>query len=305
MRNALRPALAAAALPWLLALATPALRAAPGPAGAAGVAMPVSFEAVLALEARAPDYRAAYGAAPSQFSSLWLPPGDAPAPVLVLVHGGCWLVDYDAGHIAPLAARLAADGFAVWVPEYRRVGEAGGGWPGTAQDLLASLAQLAALDEARLDRGNLLLAGHSAGGQLALWLAARGAAQWPPSLVPRAVVGLAPIADLAAYARGGNSCEAVTSRFLGGMPETVPQVYAAASPAALRSRLATLLLRGSDDPIVGAGQPASMAGRLLVTQRELAGAGHFDWIHPGTAAYADLLPALRRLAGWFDAPGKP
>ena len=99
------------------------------------VPMPVEFGAILALEASAPAERIAYGSSPSQHATLWLPEAAEAAAVVVLLHGGCWLSDYSAPHVFPLAAQLTRDGFAVWVPEYRRVGEAGGGWPGTFADV--------------------------------------------------------------------------------------------------------------------------------------------------------------------------
>jgi acetyl esterase/lipase len=253
--------------------------------------MPVSFTEVLALEARAPDLSLRYGSEAPQTAALWLPPAriGGPAPVLVLVHGGCWLSDYSAAHVYPLAAELASDGYAVYVPEYRRVGESGGGWPGTPADLVSSLDALAELDDPRLALSRTLLLGHSAGGHLALWLAARDPALVTPPLKILGAVGLAPITDLAAYARGANSCQAVTERFMGASPEDAPQVYAQASPASLPQRVPLRLLRGSEDPIVG---PEQLRAMREVHASELEAAGHFDWIHPQTRAYDRLLDTL-------------
>ncbi len=262
--------------------------------GRVEVEMPVAFSDVLALDTRAPDLRVSYGTHPSQNATLWLPPGqDRQArPLLVLVHGGCWLEQYSAGHVFPLAQRLARDGYAVWVPEYRRVGEKGGGWPGTAADIVRSLDALVDVAEPRIDLDKAIVLGHSAGGHLALWLAARDPALLPEGLELIGAIGLAPITDLAAYARGGNSCEAVTPRFLGGAPEELPELYRQASPSEQPLRVPTMVLRGSLDNIVGAAQAEAMTGARLL---ELPGAAHFDWVHPGTGAYGVLKESI------FDA----
>lgn len=258
------------------------------------VTMPVSFADVEALPAAAAMAEHRYGDAPSQFARLWLP---APAveagekfPVIVLVHGGCWLQHFDLTHVAPLATALAARGFAVWVPEYRRVGEPGGGWPGTGTDIAAAIAALPSVQGADLQR--VLLAGHSAGGQLALWAASQAGEFAATGVMLQGVVGLAAITDLEIYARGGNSCEAVTAQFMGGTPEEVPENYRAASPASLGLQLPTILLHGSADPLVSPSQALAIEGAEVIT---LEGAGHFDLIHPGTEAFAALAAALGSL----------
>ena len=254
--------------------------------------MPVSFDEVLALEASAPSEEFRYGSEPSQTASLWLPPGQGTFPVIVLIHGGCWLAEYSAPHIYPLAARLAQDGYAVFVPEYRRVGELGGGWPGTGADLVRAVDELAGSGHPRLALERTIFVGHSAGGHLALWLAARERELYRPPLTPVAVLGLAAITDLEAYARGENSCEVVTQEFMGGMPSDVPERYAAASPARLPLHVPVALLRGAQDSIVAREQVQALGAARSI---ELEGAGHFDWVHPDTQAYPILRDALFEL----------
>lgn len=252
--------------------------------------MPVSFSDVLALSAPAATEVLRYGTADSNTAGLWLPPGQQDAyPVVVLIHGGCWLEEYSAAHIYPLAARLAQDGYAVYVPEYRRVGEDGGGWPGTAADLVRAVDYLTQIEHPRLSLQRTILAGHSAGGHLALWLAARDASLFRPPLRIVGAVGIAAITDLEAYARGTNSCETVTPRFMGGTPEDVPDRYAAASPARLPQPVPVTLLRGLADEIVAADQTRALPSAAV---RELPGVGHFDWVHPQTPAYRELRDAL-------------
>jgi len=257
------------------------------------------FAEVAGLAASAPDETVRYGEAPSKFAELWLPAGgDGPHPVVILVHGGCWLAEYDLAHVRPLAAALAQAGYATWSLEYRRVGEAGGGWPGTFEDVAAAVDFLARRPDSRLDPDRIVLAGHSAGGHLALWAAAR--ARLPANarptggepFVPRGAIGLAAITDLAAYAAGGNSCQQVTPRLMGGMPDEQPARYAQASPAALGAAVPTVLLQGGEDRIVPREQAAALAGARVESLPE---AGHFDVVHPGTPAFARILVALDEL----------
>jgi acetyl esterase/lipase len=267
----------------------------PGGQGGAAVTqvdMPVSYDQVLAAPSRAPDAEMAYGDSPSQRVLVWRAQGVAGrAPVVILLHGGCWLAQYGVEHVAPLATALAASGYAVWAPEYRRVGEEGGGWPGTFDDVTGAIQLLEDTDDPALDRGRSVLVGHSAGGHLALWAGATGALE---PLAPRGVVGLAAITDLAAsYARGGGGCAPAAPQLMGGTPGEQPERYAQASPAALPTPVPVVLLQGSADPIV----PLSQASALSTADLQVVpGAGHFDMIHPGTAAFPALLQALRRLA---------
>lgn len=257
----------------------------------ADVPMPVSFSSVLELKARKPDLVTRYGSAPSQTAALWMPPlrTRGPVPVIFLVHGGCWLSDYSADHIYPLAAKLAADGYAVWVPEYRRVGEPGGGWPGSAADMTLALDALAELDNPRLALSRTVVMGHSAGGHLGLWLAARDPALVRPPVRIVAAIGLAAITDLKAYSRGGNSCEAVTRSFMGSSAEEDPRAYEQASPSSLETQVPVRLLRGAADGIVG---PEQVTAMRRASTMEVPNVGHFDWVHPQTQAYDRVVDAV-------------
>lgn len=158
-----------------------------------------------------PDLRIPYGADSLHFGELWLPAGAGPHPVVVLIHGGCWLAALPGAELVAYAAQaLKAQGFAVWNVEYRRVGHAGGGYPGTFQDVAKAADLLPALAPAhRLDLSRVIAAGHSAGGHLALWLALRKNIPNSSELYSatplniHAVVSLAGIGDLKFFEKAG------------------------------------------------------------------------------------------------------
>lgn len=267
---------------------------------------PITWAEVQALPLPPAGAIRAYGAAPQQVGEWFAPSARAgAAPVAVILHGGCWLNAFDATYQRHLAAALQARGWAVWLPEYRRLGDEGGGWPGTLQDVGAAIDHLRVLAtqqpaDAPLDLARLIVIGHSAGGQLALWSATRDRLApplaAPAPLMPRGVVGLAAITDLAEYRIGpANSCHASVDRLLGGAPAAQPARYAATSP---RERLPlgvpVLLIQGVQDLIVApegvqAFTEAARAAGDAVMLAELPG-GHFDVALP----QADVLATFER-----------
>jgi acetyl esterase/lipase len=142
----------------------------------------------------------AYGPGPSQVGELYLPGGYGPFPIVVLLHGGFWTALFDRRVMTRLADDLVKMGFAVWNVEYRRIGEADVGWPDTFTDVAAAVDALVWL-EPRLDLVRVAVVGHSAGGHLAAWVAARSglpthAPGADPVVEPRAAVSLAGVLDL-------------------------------------------------------------------------------------------------------------
>jgi acetyl esterase/lipase len=249
----------------------------------------------------------AYGPGSDRFGELWRPTGAGPWPVAVLLHGGFWRWDRTLALMGPLAADLARRGFAVWNLEYRRVGQPGGGWPGTLEDVAAGLDHLTRLAaRERLDLDRLVVAGHSAGGQLALWSAARpgleaGAPGAGPRVVPGLVVSLAGVCDLHAGARTGIG-EGAVAAFLGAGPDQAPERYRLASPLSrLPLGVPQLLLHGDADPRVPVGQSRAYAAAASaagdpVELLELAGIDHMTVIDPTSAAWAEVVRQLRRWA---------
>jgi acetyl esterase/lipase len=246
-----------------------------------------------------------YGDHPDQVANLHLPaPGDVPRPVVVLVHGGFWRDRWDRTLMTPLACDLAARGVAAWNVEYRRVDQEGGGWPGTLHDMAAAMDILA--DIAEISPRSVVVVGHSAGGHLALWAAARhrlppGVPGTSPRVRPVGVVAQAGVCDLARAALdalGGGAVEA----FMGGPPEQVPDRYAAASAAALLPLgVNQLLVHGTRDDIVplsqshGYAEAARKAGDPVHVIE--ADADHFDVIDPAHEAWVAVIERLPRLAG--------
>ena len=225
---------------------------------------------------------------PPQYGFLAVPPGEGPHPVIVFIHGGFWRNAFDTMLADPQAADAVARGYATWNIEYRRVGDAEGGYPGTLLDVAAAIDHLATLaDEHRLDLGRVAVVGHSAGGHLALWAGQRaniadGAPGADPVVVPRLVVGQAPVADLANNLDLGGG--AVVG-LMGATPDEQPDRYDAADPARLLPVVVgQLIVQGGADAIVPpdravAYEATASAGEQLEV-RIFDGADHFDVIDP-------------------------
>jgi acetyl esterase/lipase len=280
---------------------------------------------VLTRPAPPPDLILRYGPGENHVADLRLPePGQAGqlaggrgVPLVLFLHGGFWRASYDRIHTGPLATALAAEGFAVCAPEYRRTGQPGGGWPGTFDDVAAAVDVLPELASAAtggiVDPGRVLFGGHSAGGHLALWAAARHrlprTAPWH-SEAPRCagVVALAAVSDLAdCYQR--RLGKGAVADLLGGGPGTRPDRYAVTDPTVLiPAGVRVRLVHGSDDDVV----PCQMSLEYAVRARavgddaactELPGTGHFAVIDPLSDAWEQVVAAFRELCGPEGASG--
>ncbi|WP_223787383.1 alpha/beta hydrolase family protein [Marinicella meishanensis] len=243
----------------------------------------VSFQSVTAWFHRQADAQVSYGPHPLQFGWLWQVDQSSNKPLVVIVHGGCWLNAFGVDHTFAMATALTAQGHPVWSLEYRRSGDPGGGWPGSLADVKLALSNLHALKPHGIDPDSLVLMGHSAGGHLALLAAAD-----LPQLPIKQVIGLAAITDISRYALGDNSCQQATTQFMGGLPHEQPEAYHQANVLYRNLPAVTLLLQGDADRIV----PVLQAQLHGVKSELVSGAGHFDWIHPDSAAFQVLLRHL-------------
>ncbi len=261
----------------------------------------------------------AYGDQPSQFGELTLPTGNGRCGVVVIVHGGFWRTRYGLELGRPLAADLVGAGVAVWNVEYRRVGRgplrrsaAGGGWPETAEDVAAAVDALSGPVQAgaggRLDLDRVVAVGHSAGGQLAGWLAARpglpaGTPGAGPRVSLRGVIAQAGVLDLVEAARlnlGGGAIQA----FLGGEPADRREAYDLASPTArVRAQggfgIPVVCVHGTSDANV----PISQSERFVAAATAVGGdarlhsfdGDHFALIDPGSPAWRTCREEALRL----------
>lgn len=262
---------------------------------------------LLAIPPTPADYKICYGNYPYQFGELRLPEGAGPHPVLIIIHGGCWLAEYDLQHISPLATELTKAGFATWSLEYRRLGNEGGGWPGTFQDVALGADFIKEIAKKHpLDLKRIIALGHSAGGHLVLWLAARPRLPKESLLYksdPLALQGVISLAGIADLSRPEFQvvCGNVVPELMGGKPSDFPERYAQGSPRELLPlHVPQILIQGAKDPTVSLSSAedyyatAKASGdkvRLVVIQE----AGHFELVIPFTSAWPEVRKAVLSL----------
>ncbi|GGF98239.1 esterase [Rhodococcoides trifolii] len=256
--------------------------------------------------------RIRYGADPSQFGDLYLPHTGSSLPVVVMIHGGGWLQKYDLDYTGLLAQSLVRSGIAVWNIEYRRVGGTGG-WPMTLADVddatEALPTRVQAQSGGRLDLDRVHVAGHSAGGHLAAWLAGRhtfgpGAPGANPSVRIHGATTMAGVFDLMLAVTNGK--DQFLRGLLGGGPDEVPDRYRIASPIDhLPIGLPLTAFHGEADRTVSVRQSlnyVAAATRLgdPATVRVIQSAGHGELADPRSPAWemvrGHIVEALRTRA---------
>ncbi|HEY7183062.1 MAG TPA: alpha/beta fold hydrolase [Blastocatellia bacterium] len=256
---------------------------------------------ILTRAVKPADHRISYGPDEFQFGELRLPKGakdakeDGPYPVAIVIHGGCWMAEYGLSYMGHLSAALTEAGVATWSVEYRRVGNSGGGWPGTFEDVSRAADHLRKIsNQYHLDLDRVIAVGHSAGGQLALWLAARkilpkDSPVYSADPLPlRGVVSLAGVTDLR---RSGTACDANVPQLMGGSARDKTAIYDQASPINLLPLgVPSAIVQGASDTII----PLEMAkeyadaakkkgdnAKLVVIEK----AGHFEIVDPQSFAW--------------------
>ena len=250
-----------------------------------------------------PDATIAYGPDQMQKVDVWRPAGKGPFPVVVMVHGGCWTTSIaDRSLMNWVADDLRKDGIAVWNIDYRGVDRAGGGYPGTFEDAAkatdALSANAATFD---LDTRRIVAIGHSAGGHLALWLAARAKLAPASPLYSRAplridhVISLGGLPDLeATAATPANGCGTeVVTKLVGTPSPARADVYADTSvPRLLPLGIAQDLVNGREDRIIPFPfatdyvAKARTAGDTVVLHT-IPATGHVELVAPETPAWAE------------------
>ena len=254
----------------------------------------VPYSALGVLPTSEADEQFSYGDDPLQTIYTWHGRLSANAmyadKALIFIHGGCWLNAYGYEHAKGMYHALAELGMGVYVTEYRRVGDEGGGWPGSLDDVTQAISTALKRIENEGRYTNIYIAGHSAGGHLALLAAQRlssSSLNLSRANIKR-IIGLAAITDIQSYAMGHNSCQSATAKFMNGTPEDVPTAYQRATPRPTHGSLPITLLQGDADSIV----PARHAVLSGTNQKIIKNGGHFDWLHPESTSFDALLEVI-------------
>jgi acetyl esterase/lipase len=265
-----------------------------------------------------------YGSDALQFGELRVPTGPGPFPVAILVHGGCWKARLrqappeatSPALLRPLSAALAEAGVATWSVEYRRMGNPGGGWPGSyldlgnAADFLKTLAR-----NHPLDLSKVIVIGHSSGGQLAMWLGSRHKLSPKSPLFQDSPLPILGILDLdgppdlvTASDWDQTACgEPVVKEFMGGSPEQVADRYHDGSAASLLPLgIRQVLLYSAKTEFMAKDEQkwaiqflaykdkATQAGDIVDVD-QLTQAGHFDGLNPRSKSWPEVLAKVRSL----------
>lgn len=259
-----------------------------------------------------PTTTISYGESALKVVDLWLPDGDGPHPVVLMVHGGCWQSDIADRRIMNwIADDLRRRGIAVWNVDYRGVDRPGGGYPGTFLDVAEAADALR--DHAqryRLDVSNVVAVGHSAGGHLALWLAARktlpvGTLFNRSPLPIAAAVSLGGLQDLELAERPpGSGCGTeVIARLIGrGVSARRDPMANVSVPRMAPLGIPQALVNGEQDRIIPAFFAEDYAGKMRaagdeVRVRMIDRTGHVELIAPETGAWAAAVAEIERLLG--------
>lgn len=259
---------------------------------------------VLAVPFKKKVRHISYGTGPSQFGELYLPKTKSPHPVVIVLHGGCWMTMATLNFMAPFCIDLASRGYAVWNLEYTRIGEEGGGWPGTFQDVADGIDHLRILEkEYALNLKNIVIVGHSSGGHLALWAAGRKnlnkeSVLYQPNPLPiHGAVNIAGTGILKAFETMDEKVcgQKVISPLINGTH------YEEGCPS-------HLLPLGAHQVLIGGTQDEAVPVSLMQKYEKLAKkagdnirfveikeSGHFEFVVPGTPAHKNTVAEIEKV----------
>ncbi|MFN0110315.1 MAG: alpha/beta hydrolase family protein [Blastocatellia bacterium] len=264
---------------------------------------------ILIRPAPAADQRISYGSNEFQFGDLRVPKTAGKHPVAIVIHGGCWMAQYGLGYMGHLSAALTEAGFATWNIEYRRVGNPGGGWPGTFEDAAKAADYLREIaDKHSLDLNRVIAVGHSAGGHLALLLGARPQFKKDNPLYsanPLKLQGVVSLAGITDLRRTGTACDKEVIQFTGGEVKDKATIYDQASPINLLPLgVKQKIVQGQADTII---PPAMAADYLAAVQKKkdsnvelisVKDADHFSIVDPKSSAWTATLDAAKSLINY-------
>ncbi len=260
---------------------------------------------VLIRPAPVADQRIAYGKDEFQYGELRLPKTAGPHPVAIVIHGGCWVSQYGLGYMGHVSAALAEVGVATWNIEYRRVGNVGGGWPGTAEDVAHATDYLREIaSKYSLDLNRVVVVGHSAGGHLALLLAARKRLPKEHPLYsadPLPITGVISLAGITDLRKTGTACDKEVIQLMNGEAKEKAASYNLASPIDLLPLgVRQKIIQGGADNII----PMAMATEYIEAAKKkkddaeliaLKDADHFNLVDPKSAAWPSVREAILSL----------
>ncbi|GEN46609.1 alpha/beta hydrolase family protein [Alkalibacillus haloalkaliphilus] len=248
-----------------------------------------------------------YGENQSQFGVLRLPESEKPTAIIVLIHGGFWQAKYNLEENNPIAEDLTRRGYVTWNIEYRRLGEKGGGWTGTFNDVIDAVNHLTNIKETyHLDLSNVTIIGHSAGGHLALWLAARTVHKsldytFNELAVPiQKAISLAGVTDLKKMweSHEAKGIESPVCKLMGGTPSKVPERYNIASPIELLpTDVDQVLVHGEVDQHVPSELSENYYSKAIEHNQNvnliiLPDIEHFKIIEPTSKAWGTVIDTL-------------
>ncbi len=243
------------------------------------------------------DFRISYGEDPLQFGDLRLPKSGKLRPVAIIIHGGCYLSQFDIKHVGKFAQKITEMGIATWTLEYRRIGDEGGGWPGTFQDIVNGSNHLYSIAKKHsLDLNNVIVIGHSAGGHLALWLGSSEAKDPDNLLNVRNLVKLKGILALAASTDlqrrfDDGDCDNVIGKLIGGKPSDVPERYRLTSPIEMSViKVPQILVVGANDTKARIEENDEYFNARKNTTDDIElikanGSAHFELIDPNSSTW--------------------